>query len=80
MKDEFQKVVVALSFITFVTSTFIGCLILGYYAGSYCDDLFSSYPKGRIGGLVAGMVIAAVSIYKHLKFNFIDTDREKHDR
>ncbi len=79
MQGDIKRIIKALSFVTFVSSTLVGCLLLGYFLGGYADDFFSIRPKGRLIGLICGIILAVYSIYKHLRFNFIDSHEEKDD-
>ncbi|MDR2007131.1 MAG: hypothetical protein LBP78_07825 [Acidaminococcales bacterium] len=71
MKNKWDEVFLAFSFVSFVSSTLIGCLIFGYFAGKLVDESFAVYPAGRIGGVICGMIVAVWAIAQHLKDNFI---------
>ncbi|MDR3349149.1 MAG: hypothetical protein LBO03_06060 [Acidaminococcales bacterium] len=71
MKNKWDEIFLAFSFMSFVSSTLIGCLISGYFAGKWVDGRFAVYPAGRIGGVVCGMVVAVWAIARHLKDNFV---------
>lgn len=76
-KDKLKDIFLAFSFVSFVSSSIIGCMALGYFAGSYLETVFEIYPAGRIAGLVLGMFLAIWTVASQIKTKFIDNDRDK---
>lgn len=74
-KDKIKEIVLALSFMSFISSSLIGSMALGYFAGKWLEGYFDIYPTGRIVGIVLGTAIAVWTIAKHIKAKFIDGDK-----
>jgi F0F1-type ATP synthase assembly protein I len=77
VKGDWRNVFLAFSFVSFVSSTLIGSLALGYFAGKWVDDEMAAYPAGRIGGLALGLAMAVWTIVRHLRDNFIKISEKK---
>jgi uncharacterized protein YneF (UPF0154 family) len=77
LKDDRGKVFLALTFASFVSSTLIVCLTLGYFAGTWIDGRFAVYPAGRAGGVFGGLFLAAWTIAKYIEDNFLKRAKRK---
>lgn len=76
-KGKIKEIALALSFMSFISSSLIGSMAMGYFAGKWLEGYFAIYPAGRIGGVVLGTAIAVWTIAKHIKAKFIDGDKGK---
>ncbi len=77
MKNDVKRLVSALSFATFTSSTMIGCIAAGFFVGRWAEGRFLSSPFGKIGGLVFGALLGMYSIFKYIRDNFSDKKKEK---
>ena len=76
MKEDGRKVLTALTFVSFVSSTLIGCLVMGFFAGKWLDERFAIYPFGRAGGLFLAMLVAVRAIFLQIRENFLRVDKK----
>jgi F0F1-type ATP synthase assembly protein I len=76
-KDKFKDLSIALSFLSFVSSTFIGCLAMGYFTGQWLDEKFSFAPRATIAGLFGGATLAVWAVVSRIKASFLPKHKDK---
>ncbi|MFV0379666.1 MAG: AtpZ/AtpI family protein [Anaerorhabdus sp.] len=50
-----------------LSSTVVGCLLLGFFFGRFLDSIFNTHPFFLVFGLVLGIVSIFLSFYKIIK-------------
>lgn len=78
-KEKIKEIFLAFSFMSFISSSIVGCMALGYFAGKWLEEIFPIYPVGRLGGLLLGMFLAIFTVVKNIREKFINNSKGKDD-
>jgi F0F1-type ATP synthase assembly protein I len=77
VRTDEDKLALAFAFVSFVSSTLIGCMVVGYFAGIWVDNHFGTYPSGRVGGVALAVALAVWAVVMHLREYFIKHPKDK---
>lgn len=77
MKEGWRDLVYAISFTSFVGSTFIALIFIGYFIGVWFDENYLTAPYGKMIGIIFSVGFASYSIYKHIRRYFLKLDKDK---
>ena len=78
-KKEVKNFVFAVSFMSFISSSIIGGMFLGYYLGKWVGEFFGLGAYVKVIGLALGMFFSFWSVMKHIKTQFTVNKDKKDD-